>query len=305
VNIVCGGQRSGLPVRVLIWNEHVHERRPGKPRDIYPEGIHAAIAKALNRELGASASVRTATLDDRDAGLGDDVLGTTDVLLWWAHLAHDEVPDEIAEHVQSRVLGGMGLVVLHSGHLSKPFRLLMGTSCMLRWREADDRELIWVVDAAHPVARGLPAVMELVEHEMYGERFDIPAPDDLVFISSFSGGEVFRSGCGFHRGRGRIFYFSPGHESYPVYHDLLIGRVLANAVRWVAPDRTPTNESVTSEASAVGWWRQGSPHELSLPQAMPPLHQQVEMNAAPRTTRFSSDRTAATVGDDNCSSEDD
>ena len=116
----------------------------------------------------------------------------------------------------------MGLIVLHSAHLSKIFRRLMGTRCNLRWREADDRELVWTVAPQHPIAAGVPHPIVIPKHEMYGEYFDIPPPDELVFVSSFTGGEVFRSGCCFRRGKGRVFYFSPGHETYPIYHDPVI-----------------------------------------------------------------------------------
>lgn len=241
-------------MRVVVWNENVHERRPGRAAEVYPEGIHATVAAALRRELGSAADVRTATLDDPEHGLSADVLDATDVLLWWGHLAHDRVADDVAAAVQRRVLDGMGLVALHSAHLAKPFRLLMGTSCNLRWREADDRELVWVVDPGHPVAEGLPAVVPIERHEMYGEHFDIPPPDDLVFISSFTGGEVFRSGCGFRRGKGRVFYFGPGHETYPVYHDPLVQRILGNAVRWVRPGATALTENRASLNSPTGWF---------------------------------------------------
>jgi trehalose utilization protein len=242
------------PIRVTVWNEHVHEARPGKAAAVYPDGIHAVVAAALVEQLGDDLIVRTATLGDDHQGLPDDVLETTDVLLWWGHLAHDQVEDALAERVRRRVLGGMGLVPLHSAHLSKPFRLLMGTSCNLRWREAEDRELVWVVSPSHPVAAGLPPVFSLPTHEMYGEHFDIPQPDELVFISAFSGGEVFRSGCAFRRGMGRVFYFSPGHETYPVYHDPTIRRVLANAVAWAAPDHPVAVPLDTSPESPTGWF---------------------------------------------------
>lgn len=237
-------------MNVVVWNEHVHERRPGRPAELYPEGIHGAIASGL-RTVGIEAT--SATLADPEHGLPPERLDATDVLVWWGHLAHEDVPDELAARVQRRVLEGMGLVVLHSAHHSKPFRLLMGTTCNLRWREADDRELVWVVDPAHPIAEGLPAVIELAEHEMYGEFFDIPAPDELVFVSSFSGGEVFRSGCCFRRGKGRIFYLGPGHETYPVYHDRLIQRVLANAVRW-AHNPQPAAVEIDVVNALPGWF---------------------------------------------------
>jgi trehalose utilization protein len=71
---------------------------------------------------------------------------------------------------------------------------------------------------------------------MYGEFFDIPTPDELVFVSSFTGGEVFRSGCTFRRGHGKIFFFSPGDQDYPVYHHPDIRRVISNGVEWAVSD---------------------------------------------------------------------
>jgi trehalose utilization protein len=240
-------------LNIVVWNEYVHERDGGVSADLYPDGIHGAIAGSLRTALGESASVRTATLADPDYGLPDPVLDEADVVVWWGHVAHDQVPDELAQRVQRRVLDGMGLVVLHSAHYSKPFRLLMGTSCDLRWREEDDRELVWTVSPGHPIAAGIPAVIPLETHEMYGEFFDIPAPDELVFISSFGGGEVFRSGCCFRRGRGKIFYFSPGHETYPIYHDPTIQRVIANAVGWAKAGQ-PSGVTLGIHNSKKGWF---------------------------------------------------
>jgi trehalose utilization protein len=210
-------------------------------RELYPDGMHATIAAGLASLLGEAAEVRTATLDEPEHGLTEDVLAATDVLTWWGHIAHDEVADEVAARVQRHVLAGMGLLVLHSGHLSKPFVRLMGTTCHLRWRGARDRELVWTVAPTHPIAAGVPHPIVIDEQEMYGEFFDIPAPDELVFVSSFSGGEVFRSGCTFRRGHGKVFYFSPGDQDYPFYHHPDVRRVLANGVRWAAPAR-PTRE---------------------------------------------------------------
>ena len=220
------------PLRVTVWNEFRHERSNPEVAAIYPDGIHEALAGPL-REAGHA--VRTATLDAPGQGLAGSALEATDVLLWWGHKAHGEVPDELAARVQARVLGGMGLVALHSAHFSKPFKLLMGTSCDLKWRVAGERERLWVVAPGHPIAEGLPERIELAPEEMYGEPFDVPAPEELVFVSWFQGGEVFRSGCCFRRGRGRIFYFRPGHETYPTYHEPLVQRVILNAVRWAAP----------------------------------------------------------------------
>jgi trehalose utilization protein len=219
-------------VSVTVWNEYVHERESDAVGDVYPDGIHGAIADAL-RSRGHD--VETATLDAPDHGLPPARLDRTDVLLWWGHAAHDRVDDRIADRVREHVLDGMGFIALHSAHRSKPFRRLIGTDCEVNWRIDGDRERLWIVEPGHPIAAGLGEYVELPETEMYGEPFDVPAPDVLVFVSWFAGGEVFRSGCGYRRGNGRVFYFRPGHETYPVYHDTEVQQVLDNAVGWAAP----------------------------------------------------------------------
>ena len=239
---------------MLVWNEFRHERRSEEVRAIYPDGMHAAIATALARLLPA-ARVETATLDEPQHGLPERRLAPVDVRFWWGHLWQDEVADAVAERVRRNVLSGMGLVVLHSAHLSKPFRLLMGTSCHLRWRERDERELVWTVAPGHPIAREVPSPLVVGVEEMYSEHFDIPAPDELVFLSSFAGGEVFRSGCCFRRGAGRIFYFSPGHETYPTYHQPGIQRILANAASWASAGGRRLASPDDSLHAPLGWWR--------------------------------------------------
>jgi len=224
-------------IRVLIWNENRHERSDPKVAAIYPDGIHAAIAEPLRHE--SDMTVRTATLDEPEHGLTAAALDPTDVLVWWGHMAHEEVSDAVAERVQQRVLQGMGLVVLHSAHMSKPFTRLMGTSCLLRWREAGEKERLWVVEPGHPIAVGLGPWFEITHEEMYGERFDVPSPEATVFISWFAGGNVFRSGCCYTRGKGRIFYFRPGHETFPTYKQREVQVVIRNAVRWAAPGDSP------------------------------------------------------------------
>ena len=221
-----------MTIRVTVWNEYRQEHTDPPVRAIYPNGIHAAIAAGLREHDGFE--VRTATLDEPDQGLSDAVLAETDVLTWWGHRAHSEVEDEVVDRVQARVLDGMGLIVLHAGHFSKIFKRLMGTSCALKWREDGRRERLWVVDPSHPIAEGVGESFVLAEEEMYGEHFDIPPPDELVFVSWFEGGEVFRSGCTYRRGRGRVFYFRPGHETHPTYHDATVRLVIANAARWAA-----------------------------------------------------------------------
>src|SRR5438477_6579622 len=227
---------NDTPIRITVWNEGLHEQHDAAIARLYPDGIHGAIAAGLR---GHGFVVRTATLAEPEHGLSADALAATDVLTWWGHQAHGQVSDAVVERVQRRVLDGMGLIVLHSAHHSKIFKRLMGTSCDLKWREADDKERLWVVEPGHPIAAGLGEYFELERDEMYGERFDIPQPDALVFISWFSGGEVFRSGCCFTRGRGKIFYFRPGHETFPTYHNPQVIRVIANAARSAAPVQGP------------------------------------------------------------------
>lgn len=225
------------PIRVLVWGENRHERKDPQVAEIYPDGMHETVAAGIAEFLGDAASVTTTTLDEPEHGLTEEVLARTDVLVWWGHDAHGDVDDAIVDRVHREVLSGMGLVVLHSGHFSKIFIKLMGTTCSLRWRNELDRELIWTVNPTHPIAQGVPHPIVLDAHEMYGEYFDIPAPDELIFVSSFSGGEVFRSGCTFRRGHGKVFYFSPGDQEYPIYHHEHIRKVIANGVAWVRTDR--------------------------------------------------------------------
>jgi trehalose utilization protein len=221
-------------IRVLVWGENVHERKNAIVREIYPEGMHTCIAHGLATDR--SLVVRTATLQQPQHGLTKSVLAETDVLVWWGHAAHGKVRDRVVEHVLARVWEGMGFIALHSSHYSRPFMRLMGTSCSIIWREAGEKERLWVCNPAHPIARGIDRYFELPNTEMYGEPFAIPTPDEIVFISWFEGGEVFRSGCTWKRGNGKIFYFRPGHEVYPIYYDPVVRQVLRNAVRWAAPE---------------------------------------------------------------------
>lgn len=218
-------------VRALIWNEFRHERNKEAVKAIYPDGIHAALARGI---AGDGLEVRTATLDDPEQGITDEVLAASDVLLWWGHTAHKEVTYATVERVHRHVLGGLGLIVLHSGHESKVFKQILGTSGALKWREAAEREILWNLEPSHPILDGIGECIDLPHEEMYGERFDVPPPDETLMISWFAGGEVFRSLCTWRRGHGRVVYFRPGHETYPTYHNGEVLRVIANASRWVA-----------------------------------------------------------------------
>ncbi|MCR5781681.1 MAG: ThuA domain-containing protein [Clostridia bacterium] len=222
-------------MNVLIYNEFRHEREPGgRAKEVYQDGMHAVIAGFLEKD--PDISVKTVTLDTVDE-ITADLLKETDVIIWWGHCHHNDVPDEVAELVQNAVLNGMGAVFLHSAHKSKPFMRLMGTSCSLIWRESNDMERVWVSAPYHPIAFGLDRFFEIPADETYGEPFGIPTPDETVFIGWFTGGEVFRSGCTWQRGWGKVFYFQPGHETFPVFYDPNVQTVIRNAVRWTAPER--------------------------------------------------------------------
>ncbi len=231
-------------MKITIWNEYVHEKTNEVVRSHYPEGIHQTIAQALRSHL-PDVEIGTATLEEPDHGLTQSRLDDTDVLFWWGHCAHDQVRDDIVDRVQKRVLAGMGLIVLHSGHASKIFQRLMGTSCMLRWRDVGELERLWFIAPHHPILEGLDGeFFEIPTAEMYGEYFDIPQPDEVLMISWFQGGEVFRSGCTFTRGKGKIFYFRPGHETFPIYHHASVQQILANAAKWAKPTGRPTSAMV-------------------------------------------------------------
>ncbi len=220
-------------IRVTIWNEFRHEKTE-PVKSLYPAGMHQAIAAGIAAD---DLDIRCVALDDPDQGLPDDVLNNTDVLLWWGHHAHRFVEDELVKKIRQRVIAGMGLIVLHSGHDSKVFKAVLGTSCSLRWRQIGERERLWVVDPSHPIARNVPPTFALEHEEMYGEPFGIPDDGKIVFMSWFQGGDVFRSGVTFQRGSGRIFYFAPGHETFPTYYDKNVLTVIGNAVRWAAPEK--------------------------------------------------------------------
>lgn len=219
-----------MTISTIVWGENIHEQKNQDVASLYPDGLHGCIAAALNTDTAIDAT--TATLQETEHGLSEDRLAETDVLLWWGHAAHDRVEDAVVERVCRAVWSGMGMIFLHSAHFSKPFMRLMGSPCNLTWREAGERERLWIASRNHPITKDLPDSFELENEEMYGEPFGVPEPLETVFISWFQGGEVFRSGLTYRRGAGNIFYFRPGHETYPTYHDGNVQTVLRNAVHW-------------------------------------------------------------------------
>ena len=223
-------------IRITVWNENVHEKTDPKVTALYPTGLHGAIAAFLSEE--ADFEVRTATLDAPDQGLSDEVLENTDVLIWWGHCAHGEVSDALIPKIQRRVyLGKMGFIALHSAHHSKPFKALLGTTGNLTWGR-NQKEVVWTMLPGHPIAEGIPPHFILPDEELYAEPFFVPQPTELVFGGWYEDGYIFRSGMTFLRDQGRIFYFQPGHETCPSFHDKVVQQIIKNAVRWVAPTLT-------------------------------------------------------------------
>ncbi len=220
-------------IKVTVWNEFRHEKTLDGARDIYPDGIHACIKSFLDE---AGCEVRLAALDDPDQGLPDSVLNDTDVLIWWGHMAHEEVDNGLVERIKNRVFNyGMGFIGLHSSHMSKPFRAIVGTSGNLLWGD-EQKEIVWNIMPSHPIAKGIPEHFVLESEEMYGEPFMIPQPDAVVFTAWFEHGNVFRNGCCFLRGLGKVFYFQPGHETCRSFYDENVRRIIINAVKWAAPE---------------------------------------------------------------------
>lgn len=218
---------------VVVWGEFRHEKKNPKVASIYPDGMHETIAGFLRKD--PALDVSTAWLDQPENGLSEERIENTDVLVWWGHMAHGDVAEETVRRVHRRVLEGMGLIALHSAHYSKIFKALMGTTCSLTWRESTDKERLWNICPSHPICKGIGPYFEIPAEEMYGEPFGIPEPDELLLISWFTGGEVFRSGATWRRGNGKVFYFRPGHETYPSYHQAEVQQVITNAVHWAAP----------------------------------------------------------------------
>ena len=242
---------SDTKINALVWNEGLHEKKDTRVTDVYPKGIHGTICEFLNRD--GLITAKAATLDDDEQGLSQDVLDKTDVLLWWSHIAHGDVQDAVVERVHKRVLEGMGIIVLHSSHVSKIFQRLMGTSGKLIWRAVAEREVLWVTHPNHPILKGIDDHFIIEHEEMYGEHFDIPEPQETILISSFAGGEVFRSGCTWRRGAGKVFYFRPGHETYPTFHQAEVQQILINAVHWAAP--TGARMKIECPRRDMGWWQ--------------------------------------------------
>ena len=219
-----------MAINVTIWHEFRHEKLKENIRELYPEGIHAKIKSFLECD---EIKVTLTSLDEPNQGLSDELLESTDVLMWWGHIAHGEVSDELVSKIKDKVLAGMGFVAIHSAHHSKPFKAILGATGNLTWGR-NQRAIMWNVCPTHPIAEGIPAHFELFE-EMYGEPFYIPKPDDVIFTTWYEDGNIFRGGATFTRGLGKIFYFHPGHESCTSFDNIYVQRIIKNGVKWCAP----------------------------------------------------------------------
>jgi trehalose utilization protein len=218
--------------RIVVWSEG------SAPKDVYPNDINAAVAEGLKSLRGWD--VAAASLKDPDQGFPGDTLAKTDVLIWWGHVHHGAVKDALIEQIVGRVKNdGMGFIALHSSHYSKALRKLLGTDCGFAAYVADGSGLDVTVKAKdHPIARGIDN-FSLAHTERYSEPFQIPEPETVVFDGVYKrpdgSTEASRQGLVWTVGKGKVFYFQPGHETYPHFFDKNVRKILRNAVRWVAP----------------------------------------------------------------------
>ena len=221
-------QAATPALRIRVWCEG------GAPRSVYPRDIDGALGDYL--DALPHTEVRRARLDEPSAGLADADLDATDVLIWWGRLRHADLPDDRAVAIADRVRAGkLGFVALHASCGSKPFVNLMGTSCEPGgWRDNGRPERVTIAAPDHEIARGV-APFTIPRTSMYLEPFQVPSPETVVLVSTFSGGETFRSGLTWTVGQGRVAYFRPGHDAFPVLFHPSVRRVVANAARWAAP----------------------------------------------------------------------
>ena len=223
----CHAETPAKPIRVRVWCEGT------APKSVYPNDIDGAIADSLRKQPGLDVS--SARLDSADAGLSDASLDATDVLVWWGRLRHADLPDSRARAIAARVRAGkLGFVALHASCLSKPFVELMGGRCELGgWREDGRPERVEITTPGHPIARGISPFL-IPRTSMFAEPFRVPMPETVVMTSTFDRGETFRSGLTWAVDKGRVAYFRPGHDGFPIFFHPSVRQVIANAVTWTA-----------------------------------------------------------------------
>lgn len=227
LDAVEGALAEPEALRVLVWSEGT------APKNVYPHDINTAIAEGLRRDQRLD--VRTASLSDPEQGLSDDALKQTDVLIWWGHLRHDQVhPDRVAAVVRRVRDEGMGFIATHSAHYSKPLKALLGTNCGWKGGYFEDGSAVdlRVTAPRHPIARGISG-FRIPHTERYEGEFEVPKPDVLIFDGTYEvNGHTAWQGMVWSIGKGRVFYFQPGHESFPIYYQDEVRRVFENAAHW-------------------------------------------------------------------------
>jgi trehalose utilization protein len=217
--------------KVVVWSERT------APTDMYPKDINGAIIEGLQGLPGWE--IVEANIDQPEQGVPDELLRSTDVLIWWGHQRHAEVKNELVDRIVKRVKeDGMGFLSLHSSHFAKPYRRLMGTRCSWGEYKADGTSARVIVKAPdHPIAKGVKD-FELPKIERYGEPFAVPTPETVVFDGEYTKPDGSkapgRMGLCWTIGKGRVFYFTPGHETYNDFFRPEVRLIMRNAVLWAA-----------------------------------------------------------------------
>lgn len=276
-------------IRVLVWDETGDAQK-----EAYENYLGKCIADQLSKN--AAFSVSSATLNDKQQGIGTEVLNNTDVLIWWGHIRHGEISTAKGQEIVQRIAtGNLSFIGLHSAHWSVPFieamnevtrrRIFADSSlkkedvtfiapevrkslpkredrlapytdirkfpdgskklevhlpncCFPDVRNDGKPSTIRVQKKEHPIVKGLSPVLRLQQTEMYNEPFHVPEPDQLILEECWEGGEWFRSGMLWNLGKGKVFYFRPGHETYPIFKEKWVMQLLTNAVQWLGQTKT-------------------------------------------------------------------
>lgn len=232
--MLAEGANAGLDKKerkVVVWSEGT------APKTVYPYDVNTAIAEGL--QPLKDWQIITASITDPDQGLSDDLLNSTSVLIWWGHQKHGDVKDELVAKIVRRVKeGGMGFIATHSAHYSKPLKALLGTNCGWKYYTDDGARVDLIVKSPkHPIAKGVKN-FTVPKTERYGDPFEVPPAETVVFdgIYTLPNGtkENAQQGMTWSVGKGRVFYFQPGHESYPIYFQEEIRHIFRNGVQWAA-----------------------------------------------------------------------
>ena len=224
--------------RVVVWSEGTANVDPGSKK-VYPNDINAAIAEGLKPLEARGWEIVTASLKDPEQGITDELLKGTDVLIWWGHKKHGDVKDELVARIVQRVKEeGMGFISTHSSHFAKPYKKIMGSPCTWREYKADGTSVkVIVKEPNHPITKGVKD-FSLPKIERYSEPFGVPEPEsvplDGLYTKPDGKTEPGRMGLCWTIGKGKVFYFTPGHETYDDYFRPEVRQIFCNAVEWAA-----------------------------------------------------------------------